>query len=436
MKIRIYNARVLTMEADKEIFQGEIHVEEDKITYVGSVKQLDKIDASGSEQQAEKMIEWDREIDAQGNLIMPGFKNAHTHSGMTFLRSYTDDLPLQEWLFNKVFPLEEQLTGEDVYWNAILANMEYLTSGITADFDMYKKNHYNAKASIDSGFRTVLCGSINDFGGTVQQMEQEYVHFNNLHPLISYQFGFHAEYTTSREILQGMADLGKKYQAPVYTHNSETAQEVQGCIERYGVTPTVLFDQLGMYEYGGGGFHCVHMTEQDLEICRDKKVWVVTNPASNLKLASGIAPIKKMLDMGIGLAIGTDGPSSNNCLDMFREMFLTTALQKVSCLDATVVDAAEVLRMATVGGAQTMGLCDCDVLAEGKQADMIMIDLNQPNMQPTNNIVKNLVYSGSKQNVKMTMIAGKILYEDGEFAIGLEPEEVYEQVNRVIQRMK
>lgn len=424
MNIRIYNARVLTMEEDKEIFHGEVHVEEDKITYVGP------------EKQQEKETEWDREIDAQGNLIMPGFKNAHTHSGMTFLRSYTDDLPLQEWLFHKVFPLEDQLTGEDVYWNAILGNMEYLTSGITANFDMYKKNPYNAKASIDSGFRTVLCGSINDFGGTVQEMEQEYVHFNDLHPLISYQFGFHAEYTTSREILQGMADLGKKYKAPVYTHNSETANEVQGCIERYGVTPTVLFDQLGMYEYGGGGFHCVHMTEQDLEICRDKKVWVVTNPASNLKLASGIAPIQKMLDMGIGLAIGTDGPSSNNCLDMFREMFLTTALQKVSCMDATAVDAAEVLRMATVGGAHAMGLYDCDVLAEGKQADLIMIDLNQPNMQPINNIVKNLVYSGSKQNVKMTMIAGKILYEDGKFAIGFEPEEVYEQVNRVIRRME
>ncbi len=207
-------------------------------------------------------------------------------------------------------------------------------------------------------------------------------------------------------------------------------------MERYGVTPTVLFDQLGLLEYGGGGFHCVHMTEQDLEICRDKKIWVVTNPASNVKLASGIAPIQKMLDKGIGLAIGTDGPASNNCLDMFREMFLVTALQKFQEEDAAAMDAMEVLRMATVGGAHAMCLPECDTLAAGKYADLIMIDLQQPNMQPLNHIAKNLVYSGSKQNVKLTMVNGKILYENGQFQIGVDPAEVYQRVNASIDRMR
>ena len=422
MKTRIYNARILTMEDGKEMFQGEICVEDDKIIYVGPTQG--------------NAGDWDKEIDAKGNLLLPGFKNAHTHSAMTFLRSYADDLPLQEWLYERVFPMEAKLTPEDVYWCALLANLEYLTSGITANFDMYMKNESNAKASIDSGFRTVLCGSINDFGGTVDEIEEEYLHFNEINPLISYQIGFHAEYTTKREIMEGIAALGQKYKTGVYAHNSETKNEVQGCIERYGVTPTVLMDQLGMFEYGGGGFHCVHMSEEDLRICKEKGVWVVTNPSSNVKLASGIAQIDKMLKAGIGLAIGTDGPASNNCLDMFREMFLVTALQKVSLEDASAVDAIDVLKMATVGGAKAMGLNNCDTLAVGKKADIIMLDLMQPNMQPLNNIAKNVVYSGSKQNVKMTMIDGKILYMDGKFTIGIEPEEIYRKANESIERMQ
>lgn len=233
-----------------------------------------------------------------------------------------------------------------------------------------------------------------------------------------------------------MAALAKKYKAPVYTHNSETMEEVQGCIERYGMTPTEFLDSIGMFNYGGGGFHCVHMTDKDLNICKEKNIWVVTNPASNLKLASGIAPVQKMLDMGIGLAIGTDGAASNNCLDMFREMFLTTALQKVSIPDASAADASDILYMATSGGALAMGLTDCDTLEKGKYADLIMLDIHQPNMQPLNNIAKNIVYSGSKQNVKMTMVAGKILYEDGKFNIGTDAEEIYAQANERIERMK
>lgn len=422
MRIRIYNARILTMEQGQELLNGELQIEDGIITYVGEEKA-----SEGS---------WDREIDAEQNLLLPGFKNAHTHSAMTFLRSYADDLPLQEWLYNRVFPMEAKLTPEDVYWLAMLANLEYLTSGITANFDMYMKNESNAKASIDMGFRTVLCGSINDFGGTLEEIGQEYEHFNGYHPLISYQLGFHAEYTTKRETLEGMAALGQKYKAPVYTHNSETENEVAGCVERYGKTPTAFLNSLGMFEYGGGGFHCVHMTQEDLDICKEKGIWVVTNPSSNLKLASGIAPIAKMQSMGIGLAIGTDGPASNNCLDMFREMFLVTALQKVSLKDASAVDAMDVLQMATVGGARAMGLVDCDTLAVGKKADMILLDLQQPNMQPLNNIAKNVVYSGSKQNVRMTMIDGRILYEDGVFHVGIAPEEIYAKANESITRMK
>ena len=418
MKIRIYNARILTM-ASMDIVQGELHTLDDKITYIGSAA------------EAPDNIVFDSEIDAEGNLLMPGFKNAHTHSAMTFLRSFADDMPLQDWLNQQVFPQESKLTGEAVYWFARLAIMEYLTSGITANFDMYMKNEDNAKASIDSGFRTVLCGSINDFGGTVEDIEEEYLHFNDCHELISYQLGFHAEYTTSPSILEGMAALSHKYHAPVFTHNSETRAEVDGCLERHHMTPTAYLNSIDMFQYGGGGFHCVHMTEEDLDICRKKGLWVVTNPASNIKLASGIAPIARMMELGIHLAIGTDGPASNNCLNMFREMFLTTALQKVKMNDASAVNANEVLKMACCGGALAMGLTDCDILAPGKKADIIMLDLQQPNMRPLHSITKNIVYSGSKQNVKMTMVNGRILYRDGQFFIGIAPEEVYARVQEL-----
>jgi len=191
-----------------------------------------------------------------------------------------------------------------------------------------------------------------------------------------------------------------------------------------------------MFDYGGSCYHCVYMTEEDMDIMAAKGICAVTNPGSNLKLASGIAPISDMLKKGVHVAIGTDGPASNNCLDMFREMFLVTGLAKVRENDAAAVSADQVLRMATVEGAYAMGLKDADVLAEGKFADLIMIDLNQPNMQPLNNIVKNIVYSGSKQNVKLTMVNGKVLYEDGRFFIGTPANEVYAKANEIIERMK
>ena len=213
----------------------------------------------------------------------------------------------------------------------------------------------------------------------------------------------------------------------------EEAEGLKRLIERYGMTPTQLFDKLGMLEYGGGGFHCVWFDEKDMEIFRDKGLWMVTNPSSNLKLASGIAPICEMKKHGMTLfAIGTDGAASNNCLDMFREMFLVTALQKVREMDASACPAFDVLEMATKGGALAMGLTDCDVLAEGKCADFAVIDLNQPNMQPIHNIPKNLVYSGSKQNVYMTVVNGKILYENGKF-LTVDASEVYARAEKLVR---
>lgn len=431
MNIRLYNARILTMEKDRDVFQGEIWIKNDKIAYIPEACELDQ---EWNKNDVPRIF-WDIELDCKGNLLMPGFKNAHTHSGMTFLRSYADDLPLQSWLHDKVFPMEEKLSGDDIYHLAKLAIMEYLTSGITAVFDMYLKPDLMAEACMDTGMRAVLVSGLNDFTSSPQQMEEEYLRWNKKHSLISYQLGFHAEYTTSKELLYKVAGLAHKYKAPVYAHISETLSEVEECKKRHGVPPIVYLDSLGMFEFGGGGFHCVHVNDQEMEIMRRRRMHVITNPASNMKLASGIAPIAEFEKRKIPVSIGTDGAASNNCLDMFREMFLVSGLSKLREKDAASLDAMRVLRMATVHGAKAMRLSKSDVLAKGKNADIIMIDLHQPNMQPIHNIPKNLVYSGSKANVLMTMVGGKILYRNGEFNIGQSPEEIYRKCDEIVKRM-
>lgn len=423
MKIRIYNARLLTMNDSLEVTKGEVRIADDRITYAG--------EAIPAGEEA-----WDREIDADGNLVLPGFKNAHTHSAMTFLRSFADDLPLQDWLNQQVFPMEAKLTGEDMYQLSKLANLEYLTSGITANFDMYLDAPMVAKASEEMGFRTVLVSATSSFNSDVELTEHWYQELNSGNDLTSFCFGIHAEYTTSPEIMDRMSVLTHKYHAPLFAHISETESEVADCIRRYGKTPTAVLNSHGLFDYGGGGYHCVYMSEEDLDIFREKGLYAVTNPGSNTKLASGIAPISELLSGNIPVAIGTDGPASNNCLDMFREMFLVTGLAKLREKNAAAVPATEVLRMACVNGALAMGLPDCDCLAPGKKADLIMLDLHQPNMQPLNNIPKNIVYSGSKQNVLLTMINGRILYERGIFHVGIDPEEIYAKANETIERLR
>ena len=429
MRIRLYNARILTMEKNRPVFEGEVWVTNEKIACVAEKKELEELKDSFPK------IAWDVQIDCKGNLLMPGFKNAHTHSAMTFLRSYADDVPLQTWLQEKVFPMEAKLTGEDIYHLTKLAILEYLTSGITTIFDMYLTPDTIAEACQDMGMRCVLVSGLNNFSSSVEQMEREYLKWNQKNPLITYQLGFHAEYTCSKDLLYRVSQLAHKYRAPIYTHLAETATEVEECKARYGMTPAVFLDNMGLFDYGGGGFHCVHMTEDDMEVFRRRRLYAITNPASNMKLASGIAPIAEFEKKKIPVAIGTDGPASNNCLDMFREMFLVSGLSKLREKDAASLDAENILRMATVNGARAMRLNKADCLAKGKLADIIMLDLHQPNMQPIHNIPKNIVYSGSKSNVCMTMIHGRILYRNGEFNIGESVEDIYARCGEIVRRI-
>lgn len=431
MNIRFYNARILTMEEDRPVFAGELWVRDERILFAGDAKEKEDF----CRENPGEPVGFEEEIDCNGNLLMPGFKNAHTHSGMTFLRSRADDLPLQEWLNEKVFPAEAKLTPEDIRELTKLAVLEYLTSGITAIFDMYLTPETIAEACSKMGMRCVQTGGVNNFSQSPELLEKWFEQQNGKDPLISFLLGFHAEYTCSHELMEQIAALAAKKKAPVYVHLSETEREVKECVERWGMTPGVFLDSLGMFTYGGGVYHGVYLTEEEIRLFGEKNVSVITNPGSNTKLASGIAPVKDFLAAGLNVAIGTDGPASNNCLDFFREMFLVTGLAGLREKDACAVDAMEVMKMATVNGARAMRLFDADILAAGKLADLIMIDLWQPNMQPLNNIAKNIVYSGSKQNIKLTMIHGRILYRDGSFFTGESPEEIYEKANAIRERI-
>ena len=428
MRTRLYHARVLTMESDREWFEGEVWITDDTIEKVVVGEALAETE------------HFDQQIDCMGNLLMPGFKNCHAHGPMTFLRSFADDLPLQEWLNTMIFPAEAKLRPEDIYVLMQLAILEYIRGGITTSFEMYFHPEMIAKACIDMKYRVVLSGTVfgdeNNVDSAIETLEKDYKTFYQCHSLVDYRLGFHSEYSCCRELLEKIAILGRELNAPVYMHNSETSREVEECIARHGMTPIQLMDHVGMFEYGGAGHHLLYTDDKDCEIMKKKGIYAVTNPSSNLKLASGIAPIKKYLECGIPVAIGTDGPASNNSLNFFKEMYLTATLQKVKYQDAAAISPMDVLRMATYNGAHLLGLKQCDMLAEGKQADIIMIDLLKPNMQPMNHLMNNLVYSGSNDNVIMTMIAGNILYVNGRFCEGLNPLAIYEKANCIIRRIE
>ena len=419
--IRLHNALVMPMTSDCSVFRGEVWTDGGRIAYAGAPR-------------AGELPEFEREIDLNGDLVLPGFKNAHAHSAMTFLRSYADDLPLQSWLFDKVFPLEDRLTPEAVYAFTRLAVLEYLSGGITASFDMYFYRDAYARANIDSGFRTVICGALSA-GDKISTAADDYKKYNSMGELISYLPGVHAEYTADEKLLRGMSELVRELKSPFWTHNSETKSEVDGCFERHGMSPTEYLDSLGLYEFGGGGYHCVWFSERDIEIFAEKGLWAVTCPCSNAKLASGIAPLERFEKRGVRLAVGTDGPASNNALDMFREMYLACVLQKLRLNDAAACPAENILLAACSGGARAMGLDGCDSLAEGKAADLAVISLHRPNMRPIHDVAKNLVYSGTRDNVRMTMVAGRILYENGEFRVGCDAEEIYAEAEKYTKEL-
>ena len=418
MKILFINALLLTME-DEDIFSGELLVSDSKIAYIGKKAPRENVDQI---------------IDCKGNLLMPGFKNAHAHTAMVFARSAADDLPLHDWLFDVIFPMEKRFEKDDIYHLTKCGILEYLSSGITAAFDMYFHHDEVRQASLDMGFRTVLLATSDQ--ESVELIENRYKTWNEKDSLVSYQIGIHAEYTTSFARIKEIASLCQKLHARAYLHVDETEEESEGCVIRYGKRPLELLESVGFFDYGGGGFHCNYFSDKEIEIAKKRHVYVISCPASNLKLASGIAPLYKYEKAGLTIALGTDGAASNNSLNMFKEMYLASSLQKVINKDPSVMDGFDVLKMATVNSAHAMGLNNADILKEGKFADIIMIDLKSPSMQPINNIAKNIVYAGDKDIVKMTMINGKILYFNHQFFLDYKIDDIYAKTQEITKRLK
>ena len=408
---------------DDKIINGDLVVDNNLIAYLGN--------------DSSSFGPFERVIDCKQNLLMPGFKNAHAHSAMVFLRGKADDVTLQDWLFSIVFPREEKLQPSDIYHLNKVAYLEYISSGITACFDHYYYPLEGAKAAKEIGMRTLLLATFDAKYMRGEALDKNYHYFNDDEDnIVKYSIGFHAEYTTDDVLLQGTKEIINKLKCPFFTHISETKKEVEECVERHGKTPAKFIYDEGLFKYGGGGYHCVHLTDEEVQIFKNNGLIVVSCPGSNLKLASGIAPLTYYYNKGITIALGTDGPASNNSLDMFKEMYLAATLQKVANNDPKGIPAFEILKMATVNGAKAMGLDKADVLAVGKYADIIMIDLYKPNMQPINNIVTNLVYAGSKDNVILTMINGQILYENGQYFLKENIDDIYKKAEEITLRLE
>ncbi|HKL72790.1 MAG TPA: amidohydrolase [Candidatus Onthovivens sp.] len=422
MKILFKNPLILTMKDGPILMKKDLLVVDNIIARIEDNISIDGVDEI---------------IDAANTVLMPSFKNAHTHSAMTFSRSSSDDLSLADWLNNCIFPMEEHLERGDVYHLSKGSFLEYLTSGVSACFDMYYSPLEIARAALDFNFRVVILGTPTSGRQSIEELVETYKEINGYNDdLVSFQFGFHAEYTLSDDKLKGLKVLVKEFKAPISTHSSETPFEVEGCKKRRnGLTPVEFLNENGLIDYGGTIFHGVALNDNDIEILKKKNISVVSCPGSNGKLASGIAPITKLVNRGINVALGTDGAGSNNSLDMFKEMTLLYNFQKINDKTPLTTSAYEILKMATVNGSKAMGLKNTDTIEVNKYADLILIDLDRPNMQPLNNIIANIVYSGSKDNIKLTMINGKIMYYNRQFYLNEDYHEIYAKQQEISDRL-
>lgn len=421
------NAKILDLDSEKGYFEGAVVVEDDLITYVGN---------------KEPRVKVDKVIDVCGNILMPGFVNAHAHTAMTILRGIKDDASLQDWLYDNIIPCESKLSEQDVYWGQMLGIAEYARNGITAVEELYFNYEGMCKAIEKSGIRARI-----SVGAKVctpkgyncyKDLENQYkiIKKHTNEKLVNISCFAHAIYSTSEEKFFDILRFAKNYDLPLGIHLAETLKEVGDCtLQHKNLTPAGYLESLGFLDRPCLCAHCVHMDKDDLQILADYGASVATCPSSNIKLASGIAPIYAMQNKGINIAIGTDGPASNNCLDMFKEMFLVATLSKVSIYDPSVVSARDVLKMATINGANALGINSGEIKV-GKNADIILVKTTEPHMQPSDNIISNLVYSAKGSDVYFTMVGGKVLFDDGAYYLGEEINTIYQKVNEIRNNLK
>lgn len=368
-----------------------------------------RIEYAGTEEPAGQ---FETVIDGRGKVLMPGLINTHSHLAMTLLRGYADDMNLQDWLYNKIFPFEDKLTAEDIIEGSKIGIDEMLAGGTTCFSDMYFFQAETGRVAAEKGIRAVLsdCVNFDGYDRKVKLMEAMAEEFKD-NDLISFTFSPHAIYTCTFELLKKCGEYAKSHNMYIHTHLAETQKEFDDCMAEHGMTPTEYMESTGLFENPTIAAHCVVMTDRDLEILKKHNVSVAHNPISNLKLASGVAAVPKMLEMGVNVALGTDGASSNNSLDMFEEMKTAALIHKGVSLDPTVVDAYTVLKMATVNGARALGFKDLGAIKQGFIADMIVLDFDTAHLMPLHNVLSSLVYSAKCSDVEYTMVNGKIVYK-------------------------
>lgn len=421
MNIHIKNGlALLTSEQGFAVEQKDIFISGDRIAALGSAPE---------DFTAEQVI------DASGRLVIPGLINCHTHNYMSLFRNSADDVPFDEWLFHRVMPREDKMVPEDAYWGATLGIMEMLRSGTTCFNDMQMHIHQTAQAASDAGIRAVigrgLSGTAEDEGGTrrLREAAEEIERWQD-HPRLRFTIAPHAPYTCDRGYLLQALCLAKKRSLPIHIHLSESAFEVENMKKETGLSPIAYADSLGLLEVPVIIAHCAHVDEADIRLLARPNVSVVTNPASNMKLGNGFAPVPEMLEAGVRVCLGTDGAASNNSLNLFREMGLVTLIHKGNAQSATAVSAVEAFKMATAKGAEALGLeHEIGSIEVGKRADLAILSLREPQMMPQHDLVAALCYSANGSEVETVLVDGEIVMENRRFRT-IDEERVYYEVTR------
>lgn len=379
---------------------------------------------------------WGEVLDGNGRVLIPGLINTHTHVPMTLMRGYGDDMPLDRWLFDRIFPFEDKLSAEDVYWGSMLGIAEMLASGTTSFSDMYYFCGSIAKAVIESGIKANIGRGVSCFDETKKfadlpaysemlELVKSYHKYDGGRVLID--AAPHSEYTTRPDILADIAEFAAANSLRVQVHLSETQKEHLECVGRHGKTPAKVMEDSGLFDFPVTAAHCVWLSDIDVEILAKHKVFVAHCPQSNLKLASGIARVGYMRQQGVSVTIGTDSAASNNNLDMFEEMRTASLLAKGVTLDPCALPANEIVYMATRAGALAQGRKDTGDIAEGYAADFVILNTNRISMTPSHNPLSNIVYSASGADVETTAVNGRILYHKGEF-LTIDIERVLHEV--------
>ncbi|MBS6920409.1 MAG: amidohydrolase [Anaerococcus vaginalis] len=423
MNILIENVKILTMADGEVIKNGNIYIENEKIKKITS----DKIDFS-----------YDKKIDGKNYLAMPGFVNAHTHVGMSLFRNFSDDVELMTWLNEKIWPLEDKLIAEDVYWASLLSHAEMIMTGTTSFADMYYFEDQTIKALEKSKMRAQISRGLTLEDKNYKKIEENIDLFkkyeNSQNGRINIAFGPHAVYTTDKNYIKEINKYAKKYKMPIHIHLSETKTENTDCMKRFNQSPTEVFEECGIFENKTIAAHGVYLSDKDLDILSKYDVSVVHNPSSNLKLSSGFLDCTRVINKKINLAMGTDSSASNNNLSMIKEISLTSLVSKYN--NPQNLKAYDVLKMATINGAKALGLDDkIGTLEEGKLADIILIDLNNPNHTPQNNLISSLCYSTFDKDVSYVIINGDLVYDDKKF-VYLNEEEIIKNAEESFQKLR